>query len=35
MYFKETIYEMKMINDFYCKFVNPVARQDMSPHFDR
>ena len=32
---KEDIYEMKMINDLYQKFVNPVARQIRSPHFDR
>ena len=32
---KETICEMKMINDLYRKIVNPVARQIRSPRFDR
>ena len=32
---KEDIYVMKMINDLNRKFVNPVARQDRSPYFDR
>ena len=31
----EDIYEMKMINDLYQKFVNPVARQIRSPYFGR
>ena len=32
---KEDICEMKMINDLYQKFVNPVARQIRSPDVDR
>ena len=35
VYTEETIYAMKMINDFYLKFVNPVARQVRTPRFDR
>ena len=35
VYTEETIYVMKMINDFYFKFVNPVAKQVRSPRFDR
>ena len=32
---KEDIYVMKMVNDFYEKFANSVARQNKTPHWDQ
>ena len=32
---KEDTYVMKTVNALYEKFVNPVARQNKSPHLDQ